>query len=110
MSFRSCQETLEDKFSTIMRKSVRVGGPYLSTQGRRRSRRSPPPPRLSRRGPRACSNYSGAKEITAIEFIDCIISIPIIIEFNESKAIFEQNIESSTVSTKEVFNFINMNT
>ena len=49
----TCQLTRLDRFSTITRKSVRVGGPYLSNQtGRSRpppSRRSPPRPPPSRR-------------------------------------------------------------
>ena len=40
-SLRSCQETLDDKFSTITRWLVRAGGPYLSTQGLRLSRPEP---------------------------------------------------------------------
>ena len=51
----TCQLTRLDRFSTITRKSVRVGGPYLSNQtGRSRpppSRRSPPRPPRSRSRP-----------------------------------------------------------
>lgn len=50
------------------------------------------------------NDYSGAKEITAIEFIDCIISIPIIIEFTKSVlSTLDENVAYTAVFFEKPF-------